>query len=137
MFPIVSSNYSNLLLQVYTDFDNARTWKECFSVGGVRLPLGFHLGASAATGDLTGEKNRLCDWQQTKQTNLLLVYHLDNHDIIAIKTYEIDVARSEKRDEVDRVHVIPYAQNVAAPRGKKMGFIFNLIVFRIFVNRPR
>lgn len=52
---------------MFTDVDNKGEWKECFTVKGVRLPTGYHFGASAATGDLS-----------------------DNHDILAIRLYEID-----------------------------------------------
>lgn len=30
-------------------------WTECFVVTGVRLPLGYYFGASAATGQLAGK----------------------------------------------------------------------------------
>lgn len=40
--------------QVSTDIDNKSGWKECFSVSGVRLPVGYYFGVSAATGDLAG-----------------------------------------------------------------------------------
>lgn len=37
------------------DIDNKHGWTQCFSVSGVRLPIGYYFGASAATGDLAGE----------------------------------------------------------------------------------
>ena len=43
-----------LLLQVSMDINGKNSWKQCFSVEGVRLPTGFYFGASAATGDLAG-----------------------------------------------------------------------------------
>ena len=36
------------------DVDGKNTWKECFSVAGVKLPTGYFFGASAATGQLAG-----------------------------------------------------------------------------------
>lgn len=51
-----------------TDLENKAAWKECFSVKGVRLPTGYYLGVSAATGDLS-----------------------DNHDILSIRFYELDM----------------------------------------------
>lgn len=37
------------------DVDDKNEWKECIDIGGVRLPTGYFFGASAATGDLSGE----------------------------------------------------------------------------------
>ena len=36
------------------DIDNKGGWTECFTVHGVRLPLGYYFGASATTGQLAG-----------------------------------------------------------------------------------
>ena len=44
-------------LQVSTDIEGKNEWKECFSVKGVRLPTGFYIGASAATGELAGKRS--------------------------------------------------------------------------------
>ncbi|KJE89201.1 vesicular integral-membrane protein VIP36 [Capsaspora owczarzaki ATCC 30864] len=44
--------YLNNVLQVFHDIDNERSWKECFTKSGVHLPSGYHLGFSAATGDV-------------------------------------------------------------------------------------
>lgn len=41
------------------DVDNRNEWKECFDVGGVKLPTGLYFGASAATGDLAGTEANL------------------------------------------------------------------------------
>jgi hypothetical protein len=43
-------------LQVSTDIDNENKWKECFVVGGIKLPIGYYIGATAATGELAGTK---------------------------------------------------------------------------------
>lgn len=43
------------LLQVMVDVEGKNEWKECIDIGGVRLPTGYFFGASAATGDLSGE----------------------------------------------------------------------------------
>ena len=45
-------------LQVSTDIEGKNEWKECFSVKGVRLPTGFYIGASAATGELAGKSSQ-------------------------------------------------------------------------------
>lgn len=42
-------------LQVMVDVEGKNEWKECIDIGGVRLPTGYFFGASAATGDLSGE----------------------------------------------------------------------------------
>lgn len=57
-----------VLLTVLTDLENKAAWKECLSVKGVRLPTGYFLGVTAATGDLS-----------------------DNHDIISMRFYELDM----------------------------------------------
>uniref|UniRef100_A0A915HYC9 L-type lectin-like domain-containing protein n=1 Tax=Romanomermis culicivorax TaxID=13658 RepID=A0A915HYC9_ROMCU len=80
-------------VSVYIDIDNAYVWRECFSVGEVRLPTGYYIGLSAATGDLS-----------------------DNHDIIAVKMYEIDVPRAEREQDVDRSQIRPEAKHFASPR---------------------
>lgn len=60
-------NLNSFCSVVSTDIDNKAGWKPCFTVEGVRLPTGYFFGASATTGDLS-----------------------DNHDIIAVKMYELD-----------------------------------------------
>lgn len=55
-----------IFIPVMTDIDNKKAWKECFAVKGVKLPVGYYFGVSAATGDLT-----------------------DNHDIISMRTYDL------------------------------------------------
>lgn len=39
-----------------TDVEDKNEWKNCFDVAGVRLPTGYFFGASAGTGDLSGER---------------------------------------------------------------------------------
>ena len=41
-------------LTVMTDIENDGEWKPCLAVSGVRLPTSYHIGLSAATGDLAG-----------------------------------------------------------------------------------
>lgn len=43
------------ILQVMTDLEDKNEWKNCIDVTGVRLPTGYYFGASAGTGDLSGE----------------------------------------------------------------------------------
>lgn len=73
---------------------NLGVWKLCFSVPGITLPTGYFFGASAATGDLS-----------------------DNHDILTMKMYELEIPRPEKKDEENRENLMPHAQSYAAPRG--------------------
>ncbi|XP_052284036.1 vesicular integral-membrane protein VIP36-like [Dreissena polymorpha] len=79
-------------LKVSMDIDGKDGWKECFTVDGVRLPLGYYLGASAATGQLA-----------------------DNHDIISMKFYELDVP--DKPGDHNKQHTgLPEADFFASPR---------------------
>lgn len=64
----ISIKYENDVLTVSTDIENKAAWKECFRVEGVKLPTGYHLGISAATGDLS-----------------------DNHDIISFRLFDLDL----------------------------------------------
>lgn len=50
----------------------------------------------------------------------------DNHDIIAMRMYEIEFTRTEKQGETNRDQVVPQAQHYAAPRGKYSFFIFSI-----------
>ena len=84
--------YENDVLTVNTNIDGSEQWKECFSVKGVRLPTGYYFGVTAATGDLS-----------------------DNHDIISIKTYELEVSKVVNPLE-DRSKIIPSASLFAPPR---------------------
>ncbi|KAI8777721.1 vesicular integral-membrane protein VIP36-like [Biomphalaria glabrata] len=79
-------------LTVSTDIDNKSGWKECFSVNGIKLPLGYFFGVSAATGDLA-----------------------DNHDIISIKFYDLDTEESKKSSSY---YGLPEAKSMEAPRDR-------------------
>lgn len=81
--------YEGNTLKVSMDVEGKNGWTECFKVDGVRLPVGYYFGASAATGELA-----------------------DNHDIISMKLYELDVP--EVQGEVYRG--LPEAETFAAPR---------------------
>ncbi|CAH2233816.1 jg22498 [Pararge aegeria aegeria] len=84
--------YKDDTLIVSTDLEGKNAWKECLRVEKVLLPTGYYYGASATTGDLS-----------------------DNHDIIAIKMYELDLLETQNKDE-DRSHIIPSAASFEAPR---------------------
>lgn len=107
---IVSIKYENDVLSLSTDFESTGVWKECFSVKDVILPTGYHIGVSAATGDLS-----------------------DNHDVISIKTVMLP---SSKPDLEDRRHVLPSASHFAAPRTRiddKHASMSNLKFFLLIV----
>ncbi|KAI1278081.1 Vesicular integral-membrane protein VIP36 [Halotydeus destructor] len=87
----LSIRYENEVLTVKTDIEGTGEWRECFSVKGISLPTGYHLGATAATGELS-----------------------DAHDIISFKTYELEVPQSMQNQ--DRSHIVPSASIFAPPR---------------------
>ncbi|KAI6233784.1 L-type lectin-like domain-containing protein [Aphelenchoides fujianensis] len=80
-------------LQVFEDTENNGKWKQCFRVPGVHLPTGYFFGLTAATGDLS-----------------------DNHDVISVKTYEIEYARAVNPLEGNSNQILPNADVQAAPR---------------------
>lgn len=88
----IAIRYQDDALTVSTDIENKAAWKECFTVKGIRLPTGYYLGVSAATGDLS-----------------------DNHDIMSLRFYELDMPGDVKDDE-DRTKIIPSASFYEPPR---------------------
>lgn len=88
----ISIRYENEILSVSTDMENRNEWKNCFVVQNVELPTGYYLGASATTGDLS-----------------------DNHDILAIKFYDLD--KNVSADEIKRrTSIVPKAKTFEPPR---------------------
>ncbi|UJR21367.1 hypothetical protein I4U23_024459 [Adineta vaga] len=81
---LVAIRYHNNRLTVSTDIDGKNTWTECFSIDDIHLPTHYHLGFTAATGQLS-----------------------DNHDIISVHTYQLDT--SEQRRTEDRKNILPVA----------------------------
>ncbi|XP_066589050.1 vesicular integral-membrane protein VIP36 [Prorops nasuta] len=88
----IAVRYERDTLTVSTDISNKAAWKECFSVKGVKLPTGYHFGVSATTGDLS-----------------------DNHDILSIRLFELDLA-DDPKDLEDRSSIIPSAEYYESPR---------------------
>ncbi|KAJ0019818.1 hypothetical protein NQD34_007387 [Periophthalmus magnuspinnatus] len=80
--------YSHNELTLMTDVDGKQTYKECASVSGLRMPLGYYLGASSATGDLT-----------------------DNHDLISLKMYQLTVERDLEEEGEEEV-LLPRVDNM-------------------------
>lgn len=68
--------YINNQLTLLIDVDGKQTYKDCASISGLRMPLGYYLGASSATGDLS-----------------------DNHDLISLKMYQLTVEQEEGEEE--------------------------------------
>ncbi|UYV62757.1 LMAN2, partial [Cordylochernes scorpioides] len=90
----VAIRYEYDTISVSIDIDGKNSWKNCFQVNNVRLPTGYYFGATAATGDLT-----------------------DNHDIISMKLYELEVDTNEDKETAeDRSKIDPSAKFFAPPR---------------------
>ncbi|KAK9523119.1 hypothetical protein VZT92_019538 [Zoarces viviparus] len=70
--------YSKNRLTLMVDVDGKQEWKDCADVTGLRLPSGYFFGASSATGDLS-----------------------DNHDLIAMKLYQLTVERTPEEEEAE------------------------------------
>ncbi|XP_022076307.1 lectin, mannose-binding 2-like b isoform X1 [Acanthochromis polyacanthus] len=80
--------YSKNRLTLLVDVDGKQEWRDCADVTGLRLPTGYFLGASSATGDLS-----------------------DNHDIISMKLYQLTVERTPEEEEEEEV-TIPRVDNM-------------------------
>jgi len=88
----LSIKYENDELTVYHDLDDKGSFNQCFSVKGVKLPTGYFLGASAATGDLS-----------------------DNHDIVSMKFYDLGTFEGQDASE-DRSRLTPSSSVFESPR---------------------
>nr|CAB3263451.1 vesicular integral-membrane protein VIP36 [Phallusia mammillata] len=80
----MSIRYVKQRLTIQIDVDNQGKWRECMDVSGVMLPSGYFFGVSAATGDLA-----------------------DNHDLISIKTYQLEIQRTPEEEAEDWATVLP------------------------------
>eukprot|EP00092_Neocalanus_flemingeri_P089581 GFUD01113355.1.p1 GENE.GFUD01113355.1~~GFUD01113355.1.p1 ORF type:complete len:328 (+),score=74.62 GFUD01113355.1:49-1032(+) len=91
----IAIRYENDKLTISHDMNNKRAWAPCFSTEGVKLPTGYYFGMSATTGDLS-----------------------DAHDVISVKTYELDTAAGVPKEE--RPDIQPESEFIAAaPKEKK------------------
>eukprot|EP00092_Neocalanus_flemingeri_P006872 GFUD01007418.1.p1 GENE.GFUD01007418.1~~GFUD01007418.1.p1 ORF type:complete len:328 (+),score=47.14 GFUD01007418.1:51-1034(+) len=116
----IAIRYENDKLTVSHDITNKRAWAPCFSIDGVKLPTGYYFGMSATTGDLS-----------------------DAHDVISIKTYELDTADGVSKEE--RPDIQPETEFVVTPQrehkedpeestsGIKKFFISLLVILGIIV----
>lgn len=91
---VLAIRYEGDRLTVSHDLKNRRAWEPCFTQDNVVLPTGYYFGVSATTGDLS-----------------------DNHDIISIKTYELDTPDGVSKEE--RADVLPEAEYIPSPRDHK------------------
>ncbi|CAL8074043.1 unnamed protein product [Calicophoron daubneyi] len=82
-------------LSVSMKYDGTDKEVDCFVVDDVRLPIGYYFGVSAETGDLS-----------------------DNHDILSISTYQVDVPRSPEELAVDAALIEPSAGHEAPMRDR-------------------
>ncbi|XP_038064707.1 vesicular integral-membrane protein VIP36-like [Patiria miniata] len=85
----VAIRYLGGRLAIMTDIDGKAEWKTCIDVDGIKLPTGYYFGISATTGQLA-----------------------DNHDIISVKTYELEGADKS----VDYASLNPSADFFSPPR---------------------
>ncbi|CAN9512796.1 unnamed protein product [Ophioblennius macclurei] len=75
--------YAKNRLTLMVDVDGKQEWKDCVEINSLFLPGGYFLGVSSATGDLS-----------------------DNHDLVSLKLYQLDVERTpEEEEEADALRV--------------------------------
>jgi len=111
--------YENDELSVSHDLDDKGSWTDCLNVKGVKLPTGYFLGASAATGDLS-----------------------DSHDIVSMKFYDLGTHEGQLNE--DRSKLTPSSSFFESPRdhvedpkpssmsGVKLFFLLLLGVLGVF-----
>ncbi|XP_014470730.1 PREDICTED: vesicular integral-membrane protein VIP36 [Dinoponera quadriceps] len=90
----ISIKYERDTLTVLKDISNKAAWAECFSVKEIKLPTGYYIGISATTGDLS-----------------------DNHDILSIRLFELDLP-DDVKDQEDRSQIVPSAAFFDPPRAR-------------------
>jgi len=115
----VAIRYEEDRLTVSHDLHNKRAWAPCFTVEGIKLPTGYYFGMSATTGDLS-----------------------DAHDVISIKTYELDTGDGVSKEERPNIQpesdfvVTPPREHVDDPEPETSGvkkFFIGLIVVIVIV----
>ncbi|XP_011174335.1 vesicular integral-membrane protein VIP36 [Solenopsis invicta] len=110
----IAIRYERDTLTVSTDLANKAAWRQCFQVNEVKLPTGYYIGISATTGDLS-----------------------DNHDILSIRLYELDLP-DDPKDQEDRSQIVPSASFYDAPReriedSKQSGSLSGIKLFLIML----
>ena len=83
----------NLIVAVTHDLENKRAWAPCLKVEGVKLPTGYFIGASAATGNKSSslKANEAYLWCHffsghfvTKRGYVMQKYMFFNHFLVDI-----------------------------------------------------
>lgn len=59
VFPDCFFDIFSTVTQLMVNVDRQQEWRECTDISGLHLPTGYFFGASSATGDLSGMKQRL------------------------------------------------------------------------------
>lgn len=104
----------SVCVQIMLDIDGQHEWRDCLDVPGVRLPQGFYFGASAVTGDLSGETRvcERCTVTRSSCSDSFCVCVSDNHDLISMKLYQLTVLRSKQEDEEQEEILVPSVDNM-------------------------
>ncbi|KAL5263422.1 hypothetical protein ACHWQZ_G008706 [Mnemiopsis leidyi] len=111
----VSIKYINNILTVHTDVRGKSKWTKCFEVKNVVLPVGYHLGLSASTGDLA-----------------------DNHDVKMLKLYEVDLVEGQTYNVDEALKLVPSAEGEpdrphVHPKKTEKGSSVLWTIFYIFI----
>lgn len=110
----IKIRYKEKRLSVHVDVDGSGQWRLCFERLNVILPTGYFFGFTAATGDLT-----------------------DNHDIIALRTYQIQTtdkpADLEWAQETPRIDEVDPVRQEAVEQEEKKGSSVFMIIFVILL----
>lgn len=100
------------------DIDGQHEWRDCLDLPGVQLPRGYYFGATALTGDLSGnyapQGPKFASASRFRNA-FSWFWLTDNHDIISLKLYELTVIRSdkeEKEEEEEEEITIPSVDNI-------------------------
>ncbi|KAI6649505.1 Vesicular integral-membrane protein VIP36-like [Oopsacas minuta] len=108
---IFSISYIADQLALSYDLDGSDNWKMCFYQQDISLPTGYFFGVSSATGDLA-----------------------DNHDVISIKSYEVDATSLNiETPSIPADEIVPSAkQNRNRPKFNTSETLFSSRTYKIF-----
>ncbi|KAB0405896.1 hypothetical protein E2I00_015950, partial [Balaenoptera physalus] len=115
-----------IFLDTYpNDETTENEWKNCIDITGVRLPTGYYFGASAGTGDLSGNLATLCGggggrWAMCAEAApgpLEANSHpSDNHDIISMKLFQLMVEHTPDEENIDWTKIEPSVNLLKSPK---------------------
>ncbi|XP_029961428.1 VIP36-like protein [Salarias fasciatus] len=105
--------YEKNRLTLMVDVDGKQEWKECVDISGLYLPRGYFFGVTSATGDLS-----------------------DNHDLVSLKLYQLEVQRTPQEEEEDnvrvpRVDMTQFQVKVEDEGGRSIIHLFFLFIFSV------